>query len=172
MRNLYIIILVGVMGLAACGGDQQTTGGSSRSLEVTIPAADPRTLIEGCPVEELEDWFEVSFFPMRDFVDRAQFEARKAQDGRRNEIDVVLDELVAIRDRVNNVTTPHCVEARHTTIVTNMQVIVDDFQLFANAEISAEELEERVSEDIQSLRQMLDTLEDEVRPLFQLESSS
>lgn len=170
MRNLYIIILLIV--LVACGGDEPSGGGSSLSLEVTIPAVQPRTLVDGCPREELEDWFEVTYFPLRDFVERSQIKSRTARDDRRNEIDVVLDELVAVRDRINSAVTPDCVQTRHLVIVNDMQAIIEDFQLFANAEISAEELETQVAAHIQALRGYIDTLEEEVAPLYQLEPTN
>lgn len=158
--------------LAACNPSDDSAGGSSRSLEVTIPGVAQRNIIEGCPPDIFEDWFEKTYFNMQAFVDDAEVNARTANDDRRNEVDFVLDRLVSLRNAVNDVSTPTCVQDRHQQVVSNMQVIIDHFQLFANAEISAQELNERVSRDIEDLKLIIDTFLEEVEPLYQLDESS
>lgn len=158
--------------LSACKSDNSNKGSSIRSLEVTIPAADPRTIIEGCPSADLEDWYEKNFFNMQSFVDEADLRARTAENERRNQMDFVLDRLVSLRNAVNNAATPTCVEARHLSIVDGMQDVVIEFQRFANAEIGAEELETRVVNLLGDLENYINLLPNEVDPLMQLDPAT
>lgn len=167
MRKLTLLLLIIVLALAACGGGDDDKDGSSRSRDVTLPAVPNRTLVEGCPPLELENWVETAYFNMQSFVTDADVNARTADDNNRDAIDVVLDRLVLLRNSVSTAPTPDCVGERHVSIVAAMQKVVDDFQLFANAQINASDLQQRVTQDLQIIQSNIDGILDETAPLYQ-----
>lgn len=169
--TLVAILLVALV-LSSCRENKPKTDGTSGSISVTIPVAAPRTIIEGCPSSELEDWYEKNFFNMQGFVDEAELRSRTADNDQRDQMDFVLDRLVSLRNTINNAPTPTCVEVRHQTIVDTMQFIIDQFQKFANAEISAEDLESAVSSDLETLKQTINLLPSEVDPLMQIDPTT
>lgn len=163
ITSLLFLILV----VAACSSDNKTSN-SSRSRDVTVPPLPNMTLVEGCPALELENWVETAYFNMQSFVNDAEVSARLADDNRRNEMDSVIDRLVLLRNSVNSANTPDCVAARHQAIVGDMQRVIDDFQLFANTQISASDLQRRATEDVQRIKTTIDIILAETAPLYQI----
>ncbi|MCB9436074.1 MAG: hypothetical protein H6673_03665 [Anaerolineales bacterium] len=165
MRKLTILLLLIPLLLIACGGDDD--GDTSRSRDLTVPAMPNRTLVDGCPVSDLENWVETAYFNMQSFVQDAEASSSSADDNNRDAIDFVVDRLVLLRNSVNMAVTPDCVADRHAFIVAGMQRVIDDFQLFANAQINTADLKQRVNQDLEEIRQNLDNILTETAPLYQ-----
>jgi hypothetical protein len=169
LRALFLFML-GLLLLAACrGGDDDSGVNSPDTRNITLRPVPVRTLIDGCPQQDLEDWFEVSYFNIQSFIDISERESLAANDNRRNEIDVVIDDLQGYRNVVTSVATPICVEAVHADVLSGMETILSSFQQFANAEIGAEALVDQVTRDLQPMKATIDNLLEDTAPLYQID---
>ena len=166
------LLIIGLIILAACRGSDSDNNSSSDKRDITLRPAPVRTLVEGCPQQELEDWFEVSYFNIQSFIDEAEIQARTADEGRRNEMDTIIDRLQGYRNVVTLAPTPNCVEAVHSEVLDGMEQILNSFQQYANATIGAQELGEQVARDIQPMKDTIDNFIEDTAPLYQVEPST
>lgn len=165
----FSLFILGLLVLVACRGGDDNGGNSPDARNVTLRPAPVRTLVDGCPQNDLEDWFEIAYFNIQSFIDNAEREALAANDNRRNEVESVIENLQGYRNVVTSVPTPTCVEAVHTQVLSDMATVLNSFQRYANAEIGAVELGEQVTRDLQSLKTTIDNLPQEIAPLYQVD---
>jgi hypothetical protein len=175
LRLMLLFCVVGGL-LVACGGDDEgdddSRGSDNRSgSNVTLEPPPELNEVETCTPDDVEDWYEGAYFSLEEFIILSRRGAREADAANRDEMPPVIDRLVAKRDTILVTGTPATCEEVELTAITNemveeMQAVINEFQSFANGEISAERLGERVLPDIRDLERELTVLGETITPLY------
>jgi hypothetical protein len=169
-RYLMLALVAVAIALAACGGDDDENDEqrlpAEATLAVTLQPLPEQTIVPGCPPQELEDWFEATYFNMQTFLTESDASAGQADEARRPAVGDALGRLMDLRDRVARAPTPSCVQGTSGQILEAMQAVVEEFRQFADGGISESKLEERVSTHNQVIANELDVLLERIAPLY------
>jgi hypothetical protein len=181
MLKRTIIALLVMLILAACGQDEDEENRDSNNGDNRVPAGTivltllpipDQTIVPGCPVQELEDWFESTYFSMQGFALDADELVKTANEEDRETLALSLIQLLDLRDVVAQAPTPTCVQESSRQVLSSMEGVVDALQRFANGEIDKDELAEKAAPYLQSLTSLVEALPQSTDPLYRLTPSS
>jgi hypothetical protein len=181
MLKRTIIALLVMLMLAACGQDEdeeneRSNNNSNDNLGGTVvltllPIPD-QTIVPGCASQELEDWFENTFFSMRSFAEESDENVRIANEADRQSIGLFLLRIIDYRDVVARTPTPTCVQENARQVLSSMEGVIDALQRFANGDIDKDELQDTAAPYIESLNDLVVSLPETIDPLYRLTPSS
>lgn len=158
MKQLYLLFILVFM-LAACGGDEkkEEQAEENQQTEATLQVFPPvGTVVPGCELAELENWYEMTNANSLLFQDDAlvymDLGPESAAEG--------LDRLMTMQEAMVAVPVPECVNDVNSLIHMLMESTLEDFRQYSAGVIQQGELQERT-------RQNRARYDNEVRLLLQ-----
>lgn len=158
MKRYTPFLLILMLLMAACGDDpKEQEAKEVRDAEMTLQAIPPvGTIVPGCQVAELENWYEIVSINAQIFQD----EARTFADLGADSAPAALDRLIELEDGLMTVTVPECMSDVNTLIHTIMQTMIEDFRQYSSGTIQQGEIQERT-------RLARERYDSEVRPILE-----
>ncbi|MGQ9850508.1 MAG: hypothetical protein ACUVSU_10725 [Aggregatilineaceae bacterium] len=141
------VAVLSLLVLVSCGKRAQPSLPPGRSVPLP-PISANITIVAGCDVEVLENWYEVTTSLVQTF----QVESLAALDMAPEQQDTALAHLADLHRKLVAQPVPECAAVVHSTAVVHVEEIEHAFQRYADGDLAAQALRDQVTARVQSLR--------------------
>lgn len=139
--------VLSLLALVSCGKRAQPSLPPGRSVPL-IPISANITIVAGCDVDVLENWYEVTTV----LVQTLEVESLAALDMAPEQQYTALIHLADLYRKLVAQPVPECAAMAHGTAVIHVEEIEHAFQRYAGGDLDAQALRDRVTASVQSLR--------------------
>lgn len=127
MRKLYVILLL--LSLSACALGEASP--PTQSPPITLGAPPPLALTGDCATTSgLDGWLQSTEFYIAEFTKEVNGAANQPQGA----LFEPVVRMARLRDAASELTTPDCAVSTHLLLVETMNMVVENFQAYANQE--------------------------------------
>ena len=155
------MVVLSLLALVSCGKRAQPSLPPSRSMPLS-PISANITIVPGCDVDVLENWYEVATALVQSF----EVESLAALDMAPEQQYTTLGHLADLHRKLVDQPVPECAAMAHGTAVVHVEEIERAFQRYADGDLDAQALRDQVTAGVQTLRTNAATLMDSAATLL------
>jgi hypothetical protein len=132
--------------LSACGKKEKKSPSESNVSNPTLKAP-VATLLPGCDVRGLENWYEITSTLLNTFKQESLAAVDSAAQGGAPDV----ERLISLRDAVAEQAVPECVTQTQDEVMARMNKIVAAFQGYASGAITLDDLRQQVQQAVDEI---------------------
>lgn len=139
MKTRIFLVLLSLIGLAACG-DDGADNAPPPNIVITIQPQPRATVVPGCEMHDLESWYEVAGTLVQTFKQDSQNGLGRSPE----ETASVLNRLIDLRDTIAAQPVPECALTVHSEILLEIRAMLTAYQRYVNGDLASEDLRTQI----------------------------